>query len=487
MMHLASDYEKIGLRLLDCIDGLFIFMDIQENILLCNKRLEEAVGLKRESLVGKNWAVILYRDTASSIQQQMFKAVIDDSVFYKRKNNFEGLFLDNTLGQRHIFWDIIPVSTNDTNLEGILLFGHDITELRERQMTLKKMDETMKNIFSSIREYALYVANLDGNITYYAMGAEKMFGWGKEEIVFKHVSIFHPHEDADSLLPGLFEQVKKIGQVEIETNLIKKDKEVFPVILTVSPFLDTDGKLVGYVFIAKDITERKKLEYQVFQAEKMAAIGQLAAGMAHEINNPLFVISGRLEMLLEDGGFSPQIRQDLVIVQQQGDRIRKLVDRLLKFSRHSTPKFDKINLNEVLESVLPLLSYHKLPEAKVTIQKELADDLKLAMGDFNQLQEVFLNLLINACQAMPQGGVLTIKTYNTEDSFVAASVSDTGCGISPKDLKNIFMPFYSTKKEGTGLGLSICYNIIRNHNGNIDVDSEVNKGTTFLIKLPFAK
>lgn len=461
-----------------------MYLDANERIFFCNKKMETIRGLSRQTVIGRHWSNILYPEASSSIQQQMLKAVIDDVVTYNRPNNFEGLIVDSSGRQIQVVWDIVPIFSENNILEGILFVGSDITELREKETALRKIDEMVKGILSSIQEYALYVTNLDEKITYYAMGAEKMFGWKKDEIIFKQVSLLHSEEDRVSLLPSIFERAKNLGRLELELELMRKDKETFPVILTVNPLLDDEGKITGYVFMAKDITERRKLEYQIFQAEKMAAIGQLAAGMAHEINNPLFVISGRLEMLLEDGGISEQMRNDLKIIREQADRIRKLVDSLLKFSRKSVPKFETININEVIEGVLPLLSYHKLPEAKVTIEKHFAPDIDLIKGDLNQLQEVFLNLLINAHQAMPTGGKVTITTKKCQDSFVEVRISDTGTGINPKDMKNIFMPFFSTKKEGTGLGLSICYNIIKNHNGNIDVESQPGQGTTFIIKFP---
>jgi len=465
---------------------LFLYFDVDGNVSVCNKKVEYITAKNKEDIIGQNWLNALYRDTNAAIKQQMFKAIMDDSIKYRRPNTFEGVISDSDNNERFIFWNITPMLTEAGELEGILLIGDDITELKESEATSKKIDETLKNIFSNIKEYALYVVNLDGNITYYGMGSEMMFGWQKNEIVFKHVSILYNQDDAKTKLPLILEQVRQYGQYETEINLVKKDGQSFPVILNVNQFLDREGTLTGYIFIAKDITERKKLEYQIFQTEKLAAIGQLAAGMAHEINNPLFVISGRVEVLLGQTRLARKVKEGLDIVNTQADRVRKLVDQLLKFSRKTSPKLETLNINDTIEGVLPLLSYHKLPSSTVNIEKDLDKDLPPIKGDLNQLQEVFVNLILNAHQSMPEGGRITIKTSNFQNLCAQIRISDTGHGISPQDIKNLFMPFFSTKQNGTGLGLSICYNIIKNHNGAIDVESQVDKGTTFIIKLPFA-
>ncbi|HTZ10784.1 MAG TPA: PAS domain S-box protein [Candidatus Margulisiibacteriota bacterium] len=485
MAPLAQDTEKLFGRLFDNANLLIIYFDNAGAVRLCNKKLEQITGRRKEELVGEYWYSVLYRE-GTVLKQQMLKAVLDDSITYKRPNRYEGIIIDKENSEHFISWSITPMLKDDASVEGILLVGEDITDLKESEASIKKIDDTLKNIFSNIKEYALYVINLDGNITYYGLGSEMMFGWQKNEIIFKHAGILLPSQDASNKLNLILEQVRKLGQYETEVELIRKDGISFPVILTVNQFLDAGGKLTGYIFMAKDITERKKLEYQIFQSEKLAAIGQLAAGMAHEINNPLFVISGRIEMLLEEKKISSGVKESLSIVNTQADRIRKLVDQLLKFARKTPPKLEVIDINETIESVLPLLAYHKLPSSDISIEKSLASGLPTLKGDLNQLQEVFVNLFLNAYQSMLEGGRLSISTANFQNQFVEIRISDTGQGIKQEDIKNIFVPFFSTKKNGTGLGLSICYNIIKNHNGSVEVESQANKGTTFIIKLPFA-
>jgi two-component system sensor histidine kinase AtoS len=311
-----------------------------------------------------------------------------------------------------------------------------------------------------------------------------MLGYSKPEIIFKHVGILHNIDKAVSELDLILERVRLFGKHELEIELFTKAGEAIPVRLTINQFLDTNSNLNGYIFIAKDITETKKLEYQVFQAEKLAALGQLSAGIAHEINNPLFVISGRLEMLLQEE-IPAKFKETLNLIGSQANRIRKLVDRILKFARKSTLTLEPININEIIDLSLSLVNNNKSPSVKVQIEKSQQENMPKVLGDLDQLQEVFLNLIINAYQSMSDGGVIKITTSNFQNLYVQVEITDTGVGIAPANFKSIFMPFFSTKGQGTGLGLSICHNIIKNHNGSIEFQSQLNQGTTFTIRLPF--
>ena len=217
------------------------------------------------------------------------------------------------------------------------------------------------------------------------MGAEDMFGWKRSEIIFKHIKALHSYDDISYKLNFMLEQVKKTGRYELETYFIKKDGQSFPVSLTVTKFIDSAGDTTGYIFMAKDITERKKLEYQVFQSEKLAAMGQLVAGIAHEINNPAFVISGRTEILLKTKGLNKELRSGLKAINLQVDQIRRLVDRFLTFSRKSIPTTRELDINKIIRDVLPLLRYHKLPSNEIKINKVFAKNI-IKLGRFINLK-----------------------------------------------------------------------------------------------------
>jgi len=463
---------------------LMLYLDCDGNVALCNKKTESMIGVKPGDILGKNWLEVLFKDTSNAMKRDMFKAVLDDALTYKRAKDFECHLLSNHGDLRLICWNITPILDKNNQIQGSVLFGQDVTEIQERENSFKNIDDSLKNIISSINEYALYVVNLDGLITYFGMGCETMFGYNKPEIIFKHVSILHNIDKAALELGLILERVRLFGKHELEIELLTKAGRAIPVRLTINQFLDANNKLTGYIFIAKDITQTKKLEYQVFQAEKLAALGQLSAGMAHEINNPLFVVSGRLEMLRQEK-LAPKLKETIDLIDSQVDRIRKLVDRILKFARKSTLALEPIDVNEIIELVLPLVHYNKLSPFKVEIKKSFEKNMPKVMASPDQLQEVFLNIIVNAYQSMPEGGVIKITTSSFQNLYAQVRIADTGSGISADNFKNIFMPFFSTKGQGLGLGLSICHNIIKNHNGSIELESRINQGTTFTIKLPF--
>jgi len=470
--------------LLDNAGVAVIYLDLNENIIFCNKKTEKLTGLKHADILGSNWLKVLFSNNSSIIKQDMFKAVLDECMRHKREKDFEGVILDSDKNKRLVSWNFTPIMADNNQIGGAILIGHDITKIREAGNSAKNIDETLKNILSSLKDYALYVINLEGNITYFGMGSEIMFGWDKKDIIFKHAGILHNTDDTGNNLNFILEQARLFGKFEKETILTAKTGEAIPVILTVNKFLDSGGKHSGYIFIAKDITERKKLEYQAFQAEKLAALGLLSAGMAHEINNPLLVISGRSSLLMEEN-LSQKIKDDLSLINSQAERIHKLVDRILKFSQKTKPAFGPVDVNEAIEFILPFAQYSNLPNVKVEIDKDFEKDIRPVKADLHQLQEVFLNLIINAYQSMPEGGIIKITTSSLNNLFALIRIKDTGIGIPADHLKDVFMPFFTMRKDGKGLGLSICHNIIKNHNGSIELDSQLGRGSTFTIKLPF--
>ncbi len=234
------------------------------------------------------------------------------------------------------------------------------------------------------------------------------------------------------------------------------------------------------------LDELGRTQAQLVHSEKLASLGVLAGGVAHEINNPLMVILGRTELMLMDQGINSDMKRNLETICNETERIARIVQNLLTFSRKSRQeKIESVELNDVIERTLAL-SEHQLTVGNVKVLKELDSSLPEIEANSGQLQQVLMNLIINAHHAMPDGGELTVRTGAIPDERVFVEISDTGCGIGPEDINRIFDPFFTTKEEGkgTGLGLAVSRNIIENHGGDIGVRSAVGLGTTFRVILP---
>jgi signal transduction histidine kinase len=236
-----------------------------------------------------------------------------------------------------------------------------------------------------------------------------------------------------------------------------------------------------------------ELERSLRQSEKLATIGQLASGLAHEIGTPLNIIGGRTELAQRRLDDKELIQKNLDTIAQQTERITKIIHQLLGFVRKKRPERKALRINALLETTLDLLD-HQIQKQGVKVVKDLREDLPLATGDPDQLQQVFLNLILNAIQSMPDGGELRISATCERTSkealeegnreYVVVCVKDTGVGIENEVLQNIFNPFFTTKDTGTGLGLMVSQGIIQDHEGWIDVQSEIGKGSVFKVYLP---
>jgi signal transduction histidine kinase len=260
-----------------------------------------------------------------------------------------------------------------------------------------------------------------------------------------------------------------------------------------------ESKEIGMVGFFRDLRKIRQMEQQfddqtrLLHEHKMISLGRLSASVVHELNNPLAGILNYIRLMLKilsrgslDQKNQEKFQRHLTLVESETLRCSKIVSNLLAFSRKSELQLGEMNINELLEKCI-LLSQHKLTLQNIEIKSDLDSEIPKVLGDFNQTQQCVINLIFNAIDAMPDGGVLTvISSFDPGKGMVEIKIGDTGCGISDEDLPHIFDPFYSTKTEGEGLGLglSMVYGIIDRHKGNITVDSEVGKGTVFTISLP---
>ncbi len=269
-----------------------------------------------------------------------------------------------------------------------------------------------------------------------------------------------------------------------------------PVSATASPLQDRHGQFLGTILLLRDVKHRRELEEDLKRADRLALMGTLAAGLAHEIRNPLGGIKGAAQLLKRSIDGQPGLREYTDIMIREVDRVNQLIEQLLDLSRPPQLNLEPINIHAVLEDVL-LLESQTIDGREISIKKRFDPSLPPIRGDRAELMQVFLNLVKNASQAMEQNGTLTITTrletdyhvrgLNTErNRFIWVEIADEGAGIKEEDLPHIFSPFFTTKNYGTGLGLATCYRIIKEHGGLIRVESVEGKGTTFKVSLVMA-
>ncbi len=323
---------------------------------------------------------------------------------------------------------------------------------------------------------------------------EAMYALSRAEAVGQALRVVFPSELVDTMDSFRNEQgVHHLYKFPLTT----RAGEQRSVNIAIAPLLSRDFVSVGRIILVDDITERVTLETQLAQADKLSSIGLLAAGVAHEINTPLAVISSYAQMLSKQLKGDARLGPVLDKITRQSFRAAEIANGLLNFSRTSTTEFRETHLNQVIRDTLSLLE-HQFKTAKVIVDLDLAEGLPSIHGNPGKLQQVFLNLLLNAKEAMPDGGRLRVATHfdapNGHSGHVSALVADSGSGIAPEHLKRIYDPFFTTKtlakpgdRRGTGLGLSVSYGIIQEHAGKIHVESAIGVGTTFHLEFPLLR
>ena len=351
----------------------------------------------------------------------------------------------------------------------------------------ERLKEFNENIVESIN-VGILALDLDDRIESWNAQMEAMYAFSRSEAIGQPLRAVFPSDFVDAIDSFRHEQgVHHLYKFRITT----RAGEQRTANIAVAPLLSRDFVSVGRIILVDDITERVSLESQLAQADKLSSIGLLAAGVAHEINTPLAVISSYAQMLSKQLKGDARLSPVLDKITQQSFRAAEIANGLLNFSRTSTTEFRETNLNQVIRDTLSLLE-HQFKTAQISVDLALSEELPAINGNSGKLQQVFLNLLLNAKEAMPGGGVLRVATQ--VNGHVEALVTDSGSGIAPEHLKRIYDPFFTTKttpkpgdRRGTGLGLSVSYGIIQEHAGKIHVKSAVGAGTTFHLEFPLLR
>ncbi|MGA8042451.1 MAG: ATP-binding protein [Terracidiphilus sp.] len=368
-------------------------------------------------------------------------------------------------------------------LQNASLYARLETKISE----FERLKEFNENIVESIN-VGILALDLEDRIESWNAQMEAMYALSRAEAIGQPAAEVFPAEFMEAL-----EQVRDEPGVHnlYKFPLTTRAGEQRTANIAIAPLMSREFVVVGRILLVDDITERVSLEAQLSQADKLSSIGLLAAGVAHEINTPLAVISSYAQMLSKQMRGDARLGPVLEKITQQSFRASEIANGLLNFSRTSTTEFRETDLNQVIRETLSLVE-HQFKTAKIEVNAELAAELPSIHGNPGKLQQVFLNLLLNAKEAMPGGGTLRIET--AVNGHVEASISDSGAGIAPEHLKRIYDPFFTTKtmpkpgeRRGTGLGLAVSYGIIQEHAGKIEVESAVGAGTTFHLEFPLMR
>jgi len=478
--------KELSMRahLLDLATDSIYMLDEQGNFIYINENTWKTRGYERQELMRMNIRDIVAGEGKMKVGQRI------NEIFVRGEYIFESMHLCKDGSTFPV--EIRSRTSMHNEKKCLVNIARDITDRKLADQVLSRSEERFRTILEEM-DNGYFELDLHGQYIFANDAMCKILGLNRSDIISKHFSSFIDRGDvkfSEKIKTIINEVVNKgIAVSGLFGTIIKGDGTRRIIGISTSPMKDTGGKISGVRGITRDITDRMKMEQQLLIASKLASIGELAAGVAHEINNPLTAITGFAQLLMAEAALPEQVKKDLEKIYSQSQRAAKIVQNLLTFSRNYSLEKKIINVNDVILKTLDMRSYeHKVNN--IDVITELMPGLPGISADENQIQQVILNIIVNAEQsiiAKNRTGIIKITTV-IADSKIRIMIADNGSGIAEGLVDRIFDPFFTTKDvgSGTGLGLSVCHGIITKHGGTLNAESVEGSGATFIIQLPVA-
>lgn len=478
-------YERLCEMIFSCIPSSLLMFDRKLRVITASKNFLEKSRRSEDDTIGKHVDdifphVILQYTRLAERLRIVFETGVGD-------RGREMYYRSPGLPTRVYFYSLTPLIDDQGIVESVLLIMDDITQ----QVSLReKVRQTERHLASVVESANDIVTSLDskGMIMTWNNAAERISGYVDRELVGKSLTAICADAHKTTLISLIANLSCGKTVKHIELGLKTKPGKIIPISWSFALMKNDSQAVAGIVGVGQDLTERRELETQLFHSAKLASLGVMAGGIAHEIRNPLGISSAAAQILLEHPE-NEKLRKECAEKIYSGiKRASKIIEELLKFARPSEGRFELTNINDAIMETLSLIE-KQLLLMRIEIKMELNYTVPIVKTEKNLLKQAFLNTILNAANAMPEGGILTIATMIDKKNNIFITFKDTGCGIPTENIDRIFDPFFTTMPvgKGTGLGLSITYSIIKQHDGTISVESTIGKGTTFTIQLPIKR
>lgn len=494
----ALNHKQVAMlaQSLDSSRDLIVITDVEGMVLHVNPRVDAYLGYTLEELTGRHIS-LMRSPKVAVLWEEIQRATLNDGGW-----SGESINIRKDGGEYPVFLSLSPVKYEHNDVIAMIGIIRDISDQKRAEDVLRQSEQRYRLLFDLL-PYGGEVLDKEGHIIDCSLSNLRLLGYERDELIGKNIAELLTPQSV-TVLREKFPQLMQGTTVQAEVRMVRKDGRVIDVARAAQPIFSADGNIIGALALSVDITDKKaaeeenrRLQAQFLQSQKMETVGRLAGGVAHDFNNLLTVIIGYSDIMMRTLPIESPLRERLVVICDAGQKAAALTRQLLAFSRKQTLELKVVSLNDIIENTVKMLA--RMIGEDFSLEPTLKATWFI-LADSGQIEQILMNLAVNARDAMPCGGMLTLGTEDIHISeeyargyadmkpgdYVILSVTDTGTGMSKEVQARIFEPFFTTKElgKGTGLGLATVFGIVKQHGGHILVDSELDRGTTFKIYLP---